>query len=213
MFNWITGVIASFGYFGIAGLMLLENVFPPIPSELIMPLAGYMAAQGKFSLIGLIVAGTIGSVIGALLWYWIGLKIGIKRLCHLSSRHGRWIGITPRDITRTKKWFDKHGWAAVFFGRMLPGARTLISVPAGMARMPFLPFLAYTTVGSALWTALLTVAGYLLGKQYSEVASWVNPVSTGVIVILVLLYIYRVITWKPLEDPDESSGAMPSRES
>lgn len=200
MFQWITGVIAAFGYLGIAGLMLAENVFPPIPSELIMPLAGYMAARGEFSLLWLIFAGTAGSVLGAVLWYWIGLKIGLERLCALSRRHGRWIGIAPRDITRTKHWFDRHGWAAVFLGRMMPGARTLISVPAGMARMPFVPFLAYTTVGSALWTSFLTIAGFLLHRQYGEVANWVNPVSTGLLIALVLVYLWRVIRWKPLEE-------------
>ena len=167
-----------------------------------MPLAGYMAAQGKFALVWLIVAGTLGSVLGAALWYWIGLRIGIERLSALSRKHGRWIGVTPRDIEKSRDWFARHGWVAVFFGRMVPGARTLISVPAGMARMPFVPFLLYTTAGSALWTAFLTVAGYLLHQKYDQVADWVNPVSTAVFVFLIAIYLWRVARWTP--DPEDS---------
>ncbi len=193
MFDWITGVLESTSYFGVFLLMLIENVFPPIPSELIMPLAGYLAAQGTLSLIGVIIAGTIGSVLGALLWYWIGLRIGTKRLCRFARKHGHWLTLDEAEVDRAVDWFDRYGWWAVFFGRMVPAVRTLISVPAGLAEMPMLPFLAVTTLGSALWVTLLTVAGYLLEGGFRAVEDWLNPVSNLVVAALVLWYLYRVV--------------------
>lgn len=193
MFDWITGVLESTSYFGVFALMLIENVFPPIPSELIMPLAGYLGAQGRLSLWGVIAAGTLGSVAGALLWYWIGLRIGTERLRRFARRHGHWLTLDENEVDRAITWFDHYGWWAVFFGRMVPAVRTLISVPAGLAEMPMLPFLAVTTVGSALWVTFLTMAGYLLEGQFRAVGDWLNPVSNVIVAGLVLWYLYRVV--------------------
>jgi membrane protein DedA with SNARE-associated domain len=158
-----------------------------------MPLAGYLAAQGTLSFAGVIVAGTLGSVAGALLWYWIGRKIGIERLCRFARNHGHWLTMDEAEVDRASDWFDRYGWWAVFFGRMVPAVRTLISVPAGIAGMHLAPFLAVTTVGSALWVGLLAGAGYLLEGQFQKVEAWLNPVSNAVVAGIVIWYVYRVV--------------------
>ncbi|MBN7786449.1 DedA family protein [Ponticoccus gilvus] len=196
MFDWITGIIDAIGAFGVGLLMFIENVFPPIPSELIMPLAGFNAATGAQNLWLVILFGSLGSIAGALLWYWIGAKIGTERLRRLADRHGRWLTITPDELDRANGWFQRHGGAAVFLGRLIPTVRTFISVPAGVAKMPMGRFLAYTTLGTLLWTALLAFAGYALQSQYDLVAQWLNPVSTAVVTGIVTLYLYRVATYK-----------------
>lgn len=193
MFDWITSLLEGGGYLTVFALMVLENVFPPIPSELIMPLAGYLGAQGQLSTLLVIVAGTAGSVVGALLWYWVGLAIGVARLSRFAGRHGHWLTIDPQDIDRAVAWFGRYGLGAVFFGRMVPTIRTLISVPAGLARMRMLPFLIITTLGSAVWVMALTVSGYLLDAQFQRVEGWVNPVSNAVVAGLILWYLVRVV--------------------
>jgi membrane protein DedA with SNARE-associated domain len=193
MFDWITGWLEGGGYIGVFALMLVENVFPPIPSELVMPLAGYLAAQGTLSVAGVVVAGTLGSVAGALLWYWVGLRIGVERLRRLARRHGHWLTLDEDVVDRASTWFARHGWAAVFFGRMVPAVRTLISVPAGVAGTRLAPFLAVTTAGSAVWVGLLTAAGYLLEGQFRRVEAWLNPVSNAIVAGIVLWYVYRVL--------------------
>ena len=195
MFDWILQIIQSLGYFGLALLMLIENVFPPIPSELVMPLAGFLAAQGKFSLWTLILAGSAGSLAGALFWFYIGKAVGRDRLIRFSSRYGRWIAISPSDIERAENWFDRHGKMAVFIGRLIPGVRSFISVPAGIANMNLPVFLLYSTLGTIIWTGLLTVAGFLLESQYENVEHWLNPVSWVVMGLIVAWYIYGVITF------------------
>jgi len=193
MFDWIVTLLGRGGYWGVGGLMFVENVFPPIPSELVMPLSGYLAAQGVLALIPVILVGTLGSVLGALLWYWIGLRIGEARLKTFADKHGKWLTLSPQDVTGASDWFRRYGWRAVFFGRMIPGVRTFISVPAGVAHMPMGAFLAFTTAGSLIWTTALALAGYLLQSQYDRVADWLNPVSTVVVLGLIAAYVYRLI--------------------
>ena len=195
MFDWILQIIENLGYFGLALLMLLENVFPPIPSEIVMPLAGFLAAQGKFSLWAVIVAGSIGSLAGAVFWFYIGQIVGRDRLMDFSSKHGRWIALAPSDIERAEDWFHRRGKAAVFIGRLIPGVRSLISVPAGIANMNVAVFILYSALGTLLWTAFLTGAGYILKSQYERVEAWLNPVSWAVMAGLLLWYIYGVVTF------------------
>ncbi|PZO65559.1 MAG: alkaline phosphatase [Paracoccus denitrificans] len=197
MFDWVVSTIDSWGYFGVMMLMFAENVFPPIPSELIMPLAGFLAGRGDMNLWLTILAGTVGSVAGTTVWYFVGQAIGEARLKRFAARHGRILTLSPSDIDNASGWFARHGAAAVFFGRMIPAIRTLISIPAGLAAMPFWRFLAYTTVGSAIWTALLTVAGLVLHENYTHVESYVDPVSKLVVVAAIALYFWRLIRWKP----------------
>jgi len=196
MLEWITGFVEKTGYWGIALLMLLENVFPPIPSELIMPLAGFTAARGDLHVSIAILAGTAGSIAGNSLWYLLGHWIGLGRLKSLAARHGRWLTLTPEELDQAQAFFSRHCGKAVFLGRLIPGVRTLISVPAGVVGMSWGRFLLYSTLGTVLWTALLAGAGYLLGAQYRTVANWLGPITNGIVAIGVLWYLYRVVTFR-----------------
>ena len=195
MFDWIMG-FQKMGTLGIVLLMFAENVFPPIPSELIMPLAGFSAARGERNLLVVIIAGSIGSLFGALLWYYIGKKIGVERLERWAAKHGRWLTLSPKEVDQACGWFYRHGGKAVFIGRLIPAVRTLISVPAGIAGMPLASFLLYSAAGTILWTTLLAAAGYFLESQYDKVAGWMNPVSNVVIGLIVLGYLYRVVRFR-----------------
>lgn len=197
MFDWVVSTIEAWGYPGVFLLMLAENIFPPIPSEVIMPLAGFLAGRGDLSLPLTFLAGVAGSVFGTLFWYYIGLWIGEERLKRFAARHGRLLTLSPSDIDNAHAWFTRHGAAAVFFGRMIPAIRTLISVPAGLARMPLGTFLFWTVIGSALWTGLLTGCGLVLHENYALVADYVDPLSKLVVAVVVAVYLYRVVTWKP----------------
>ena len=197
MFDWVLTVIESWGYPGIFLLMLGENVFPPIPSEVIMPLTGYLCGTGALSLVPAVLAGTAGSVAGTSLWYLLGRRIGAAALKRWAARHGRLMTVSPGDIDAAQGWFDRHGGKAVLLGRMIPTIRTLISVPAGIARMSWGRFLVLTTLGSLAWTGLLTGAGYLLESQYDRVGNVLDPVSKLVVVVVVAVYLYRVATWRP----------------
>jgi membrane protein DedA with SNARE-associated domain len=184
MLDWITNTISSFGYIGIALLMLLENIFPPLPSEVIMPLAGFTVQQGKLTLPLVILAGTVGSILGALPWYYVGRLVGEKRLRQWVDRHGKWLTLSGSDIDKSKQWFRKYGAAVVFFGRLIPGIRTFISIPAGFEEMSLLPFLLYSTVGTLLWVGLLGYAGFILGQNYQLVKQYLSPISLMVLVLL-----------------------------
>jgi len=196
MTDWITGLTESFGALGVAFLMFLENVFPPIPSEVVMPLAGYSANQGLGALALMIGAGTLGAFAGAVLWYWIGRRIGTERLKSFARDHGRWLTLTPDEIDKANDWFHEHGGKTVLIGRLVPTVRTFISVPAGTSGMPFGKFAAYTIVGTFVWTAILACAGWFLGNRYDQVSNWLGPVSTAVLAGLLLWYIYRVATFR-----------------
>lgn len=197
MFETIVDTVAQSGYLGIFMLMFAENLFPPIPSELIMPLAGFVAARGELNLPLTILAGTLGSIVGALPWYYAGALMGQERLKRLADRYGRWLTVSADDVDHAAHWFQCHGAKAVFFGRLVPAIRTLISVPAGITRMPLLPFLFYSTIGSLIWTSLLAIAGYLLEKQYVLVADYVDPVSKFVVIAVVAIYLYRLLRHVP----------------
>ena len=181
------------GYISIFAAMFLENLFPPIPSELIMPLGGFYVQQGQLDLVFVVLAGLLGTVLGALPWYGVGRLINEERIEQWLERHGRWIGISPGELARSRRWFSRYGSALVFWGRLVPGIRTLISVSAGIEMMPMAPFLVWTTAGSLIWTALLTVAGMVLGEGYSNVELWIDPVSKAVKVLLVVSVLAGVI--------------------
>lgn len=194
MFEFILNLVTQGGVFGVFALMALENLFPPIPSEMIMPLAGFAAARGELNIVGVVIAGTAGSVLGALPWYYAGRLYGVDRIRHMASRHGRWMTVGPEDVDKSLHAFQRHGKAAVFFGRLVPAIRTLISVPAGIARMPMPAFLAYSTIGSLIWTSLLASAGFLLKAQYALVAQYLDPGSKIVLGLIVAAYVYRLVT-------------------
>jgi len=195
MLEWVTSTVNSFGYLGIASLMLLESVITPIPSELIMPLAGFTAAQGKLDFASVVVAGTVGSLLGALPWYYIGKRLGKHRLKTFADQHGKWLGLSSADVDKSIQWFNQYGRKAVFFCRLVPGIRTWISVPAGISRMHLGSFLFYSALGSLLWSSLLAYAGYALGNNYFLVekylASGSKIIGISLIVIFVLWLVKR----------------------
>ena len=170
--------------------MLLENVIPPIPSELIMPLAGFAAARGDMNLVWAIIAGTIGSVLGGFVWYYVGKVLGLERICSLADRYGKWLGVSRKEVMATQKWFSQRGgYWAVGLGRLVPGIRTYISVPAGIANMSVGNFLLFSTIGSLVWTTFLTLAGYWLGASYEKVAEFLGPISKFILVAVAVLLV------------------------
>jgi membrane protein DedA with SNARE-associated domain len=160
-------------------------------------MAGFVAAGGKLSLAGVIVAGTLGSVAGALPWYYLGKWFGPQRVRLWAGKHGRWLTLTPAQVDRVQAWFSKHCGKAVFFGRLAPAVRTLISVPAGLVRMSLPRFLLFTALGSSLWSSALALAGHSLRDGYEQVSQVLNPATNLIVAAIVLIYLYRVIRWRP----------------
>lgn len=195
--DWVRQLIEQSGYLGVAFLMFAETVFPPIPSEVIMSLAGLQAARGTMTLPGVIACGTLGAMLGNTFWYLLSRALGIERFRPFIQRWGRWLTLDWSEVQRADKWFQSHGQAFVFFGRLLPTIRSLVSIPAGLLHMSLSRFLFWSTLGTAGWTALLAVAGYSLGQRYGEIEHYIGPVSTAIVILLVLWYGFRVLTWKP----------------
>lgn len=180
--EWARDSVATAGYTGLAALILVENVIPPIPSEVILPLAGFYVGTGEFSYPLAVLAATIGSLLGAILIYAISRRGGRP----LILRYGRVLRVGEQDIDRADEWFGRWGAWLVFGGRMLPGLRSLVSIPAGLSEMPLGRFAALTFAGSAIWNAALIGAGWGLGANYDRVASILGPAGTAVIAVVVL---------------------------
>jgi membrane protein DedA with SNARE-associated domain len=193
MFHWIVDTVETLGYAGIAALTFLENIFPPIPSELVIPLAGFVAARGSLRLDLVIASATVGSLAGSTAWYILGTRIGKRRLHRWVAQHGRWITLSPDDLQRADSWFRSHGAWAVCLGRMVPGVRTLISLPAGFTAMPLPRFLAYSTLGTLVWTALLATAGMILQANFGVVGAYVDVASNAVLAVVVAALAVRYI--------------------
>jgi membrane protein DedA with SNARE-associated domain len=181
------------GYPGLGLLMFLENVFPPIPSELIMPLAGYLCGKGELSFPLVIAVATLGSLAGQLPLYALGRRAGGERLVRFVERWGAWLTLSPEDLARAERWFRKNGTRAVFVCRFVPGLRSLISVPAGMLKMELAPFLLFSALGAAFWNTLLASAGRALGERHGEVEGWLAPVAWAVLAGAVAIYVVRVV--------------------
>lgn len=176
--GWIEAAVARdprLGYLALGLAMLLENLIPPIPSELIQPLGGVLVQQGRLELVPVILVGTTGTVLGCWFWYGLGRLFGEERLSLWMGRHGRRIGLDQEDLTASRTWFARHGVGLVFWGRLVPGIRTLISVPAGMEAMPMGLFLVATLAGSLLWVTVLTLLGRALGASYGQVSQFTGP--------------------------------------
>ncbi|NJM06397.1 DedA family protein [Candidatus Gracilibacteria bacterium] len=196
--EWVTYIMSALGYPGITLIMLAENVFPPIPSEVVMPLAGFLAAEGQFNFAAAVFAGTLGSVLGAIVLYYVGALVGEPWVRPFVRRWGKWFWVSEADLDRALGAFDKYGPAIVFTGRLIPLIRSLISLPAGMKRMPMLPFLFYTTLGSAIWTTLLTWAGFILGRNWEQVLEFISTYQRFVLVALALcamLWVANKLGW------------------
>ena len=197
MLQWITETMNSMGYIAIVFLMFLENVFPPIPSELIMPLAGFLVSQGELSFFGVVAAGTFGTVLGALPLYYAGNFLGLERLKQWADKYGRWFAVSGADLDNSNEWFNKYGIRTIFLCRLVPGIRSLISIPAGINKMKMGVFLVYTTIGSSIWSALLALAGYLLGENYQKVETLMGPASYIVVAVLGMAYLVWALWYKP----------------
>ena len=197
MSEWIVATITDFGYLGIMALMLLEAVFPPIPSELIIPFAGFAAGRGDLDFVLVILAATAGSLIGMIPWYLIGYFFGLARVKWLADRFGRWFAFNADEIDIAADLFRRWGKPIVMVGRLFPIIRTLISVPAGLAKMPFAVVALFSAIGMLIWNTILVSAGYLLHEHYHIVEAWLDPLTYVVIAAVVGLYLFRLVTWKP----------------
>ncbi|MFJ6132310.1 DedA family protein [Janibacter terrae] len=203
--QWVLDLMDSIGGPGIALGIFLENIFPPIPSEVILPLAGFTAAQGRYSVVEAILWATLGSVTGALLLYGLGAALGMDRLRGIARRMPL---VDVADIDKTDAWFSRHGAKAVFFGRFVPGIRSLISIPAGIDRMPLAKFVGYTSAGSLIWNSLFVWIGFQLGDRYELVERYMDPISK-VVYALIVLTALGVLVWmvrrslRRSHDPDD----------
>ena len=182
--TWVQDVIEQLGYLGVALLVVLENVFPPIPSEIVLPFAGFVAQRGSDSVVLMILAATVGSVIGALIMYWIAAVIGDDRLHAFTRKFGKWVQIREADLTRAEEWFDRHAMSAVLVGRCVPLIRSVVSIPAGFRRMKLIPYIAYTFLGSLVWNIALVGAGAVLGENWERVEPVIATFQWIVIVVI-----------------------------
>ena len=186
-----TNPYAAYIVIGLA--MFLENLIPPIPSEIIMPLGGFFVYKGDLNFYILIIAGLIGTVAGALPWYFLGSLLNEKKLSNFIDRNGKFLGISLKDLDKSRLWFDKYGALLVFWGRLIPGIRTLISVPAGVELMPINKFLIWTSLGSLIWVIFLTSAGYFFGENYEMIGLYIDNFKVILKPIFVILIIFLFI--------------------
>ena len=200
--TWVQDVINQFGYFGVALLVIVENVFPPIPSEIVLPFAGFVAQQGSSaaqsdtSVIGMMIAATIGSVVGALILYFVSAAIGPDRLRAFVENFGKWFGVKSSDLVRAEAWFDRRSSLAVLVGRCVPLIRSIVSIPAGFRRMKLSSFVVLTAIGSAVWNIALIGAGAVLKDQWDVVGDYVGVfqwvVVAAIIVVLAKFVLSRI---------------------
>lgn len=193
MENWITELMEQFGYWGVFFLILIENLFPPIPSEVILTFGGFMTTQTGLTVVGITVVSTLGSVVGAIILYGIGLLIDAKTIEKIVQRWGRYLRLTVADIHKAEGWFAKYGGWAVFLCRFVPLIRSLISLPAGMAHMNFVLFLLLTTIGTFIWNITLVMIGAAVGSSWEKIVGILDIYSNIVYAILALLAIAFVI--------------------
>lgn len=204
--DWVRDAVGSGGYAGLSGLILLENVFPPIPSEVILPLAGYYVSLGDFNYFLAVIAATLGSVAGALIIYWVARAGGRPLLL----RFGWLLRVDEKQLDRIDERFESVGPWLVLGGRLIPGVRSLVSIPAGLSRMPMASFIGLTTLGSALWNAALIGAGWALGSNYERVAEVIGPISTVLVGVLIVALLALAAWWflrtKPLDSELDDVG-------
>jgi membrane protein DedA with SNARE-associated domain len=185
--GWVAGVIDSLGEVGVGLLVALENLVPPVPSELVLTMAGYLAGNGRLNVVLVVIAATIGSVVGALILYWLGRMVGEDRL-------RRWLDRIPLvdadDLDKADRWFERHAWSAVLFGRMVPVVRSLVSIPAGANHMPIGRFVTFTAIGSGVWNSLFVGAGFALGTRWQQVDQYARWLDYAILAFFVV-----TITW------------------
>ncbi|KKO54631.1 DedA family protein [Paenibacillus sp. DMB20] len=196
MQNWITDIMEQFGYLGIFLMIALENVFPPIPSEVILTFGGFMTTYTDLTIPGVVAAATVGSVLGAVILYGIGLLLDVEKLEKIVDRWGHILRVKKEDIRRADAWFDKYGYWTVLFCRMVPLIRSLISIPAGMSNMKFGMFLLFTTLGTLIWNVVLVMLGALLGDSWEDILAFMDVYSNiayAVIAVAAVVFIVLLI--------------------
>ena len=184
---------SAIAYFVIGSAMFLENIIPPIPSEVIMPLGGFFVYQQKLNFFILVFWGLLGTILGSLPWYFLGRLVNERKLADFLDKSGNYFGISSKELTKSKEWFDRDGVPLVFWGRLVPGIRTLISVPAGIELMPFRKFLVWTTLGSLIWVAILTYAGFVFGENYSIIGAYIDQIKYFLKPIFIIIFLYFFI--------------------
>lgn len=184
MEDWITSVMSDYGYFGIFLLIMLENVFPPIPSEVILTVGGYMTTTTTMTIPGVILASTAGSVLGAVVLYGVGLLLDVERLEKIIDKYGNWLRVKKEDIQKADAWFDRFGVWTVFFGRLIPLVRSLISIPAGMSNMKFWLFVSFTLLGTLLWNTILVFVGEAVGDNSEQIMNQLDLYSNVVYALI-----------------------------
>jgi membrane protein DedA with SNARE-associated domain len=192
MENWLTEIINSFGYGGIFLLIALENIFPPIPSEVILTFGGFVTTTSELTIWGAVIASTLGSVIGAMVLYGLGLQLDVERMEKIVDRWGHVLRLSREDIRKADAWFDKYGYWSVFFCRFVPLIRSLISIPAGMSNMKFVPFLIFTTAGTLIWNTVLVNLGAQVGESWEDIVGYMDIYSNiayAVIALLVIVFL------------------------
>lgn len=197
MESWVGRLIEQSGYLGVGFLMFLETVFPPIPSEVIMPLAGVSAAESDLELSLVILSGTAGAMLGNIFWYLAARALGTQRLKPFIQKHGRWLTVNWSEVQRAHDWMERRGAAFVFLGRLIPTVRSLVSIPAGLLDMRFRTFLLASTLGTFIWTAILAGAGFRLRSDFHQIDAWIGPLANAVTVAIVFAYVWRLLTHKP----------------
>ena len=195
MEQWITHFMEQFGYWGIAFLIFLENVFPPIPSEIILTFGGFMTTKSDLSFIGVTITSTIGSVVGAIVLYGIGAWIGERNLYRFVNRYGKFLRVKTKDIDRTIQWFDKYGYWTIFFCRFVPLLRSLISIPAGLTRMNLPLFMLFTTIGTLIWNIVLIYLGQAVGGNWQAIVYYMDIYSRIIYIVLIILAIFIIWKW------------------
>jgi len=193
MENWIISFMEQFGYIGVFLLICIENLFPPIPSEIILTFGGFMTINTNLTVIGVIIAATIGSVLGGIVLYGLGRILDVNRLEKIVDKYGHILRLKREDIYKADRWFNNYGFWTVFFCRMVPVLRSLISIPAGMARMNFPLFLLFTTLGTVIWNTLLVTLGAKLGENWGVILHYMDIYSDIVYVLLGIIFIVVVI--------------------
>lgn len=193
MENWIIDIMEQFGYIGILFLIALENVFPPIPSEVILTFGGAMTAKTSMTVIGVVAVSTAGSIIGAIILYGLGMLLGKERIEKIVNRYGHILRVTVEDVEKADNWFHKYGLWTIFFCRFIPLIRSLISIPAGMARINFVTFLLLTTIGTFIWNVALVTVGAVVGDSWESIVHYMDYYSNVMYVLLVVLFLVFAI--------------------
>ncbi|NBJ71502.1 MULTISPECIES: DedA family protein [Clostridia] len=196
MQDWVTSIMEEFGYIGVFLMMALENIFPPIPSEIVLPFGGFLTTTTDLTVLGVIIAATVGSVLGAIILFGIGLLLDVEQLEKIIDRYGHILRIKRTDVKRADAWFDKYGYWTVFICRMIPLVRSLISIPAGMSNMNFVKFVILTITGTLIWNTILILIGMQLGESWTDILSFMEVYSTFVYIAIgigTVIIIYMIL--------------------